>query len=65
MLMVWWVDAGWSAGAHQSRSVTSPAQQERGRENMPVGSWVEIRTERDHSPITVMGKTDLTWGKLI
>jgi len=28
---------------------------------MIKGSWVEIRTRRDHSPITVMGKTDWTW----
>lgn len=27
------------------------------------GSWVEIRTERDHSPATITGKTDSTWGK--
>jgi len=25
-------------------------------------SWVEIRTRRDHSPVTITGKTDLTWG---
>jgi len=24
-------------------------------------SWVEVRTRRDHSPITIMHKTDLTW----
>jgi len=27
------------------------------------GSWVEIRTGRDHSPVTVMGKT-LNLGKI-
>jgi len=27
------------------------------------GSWVEIRTRRDHSPITVTDKTDWTWGE--
>ena len=26
------------------------------------GSWVEIRTGRDHSPIAVTGKRDWTWG---
>jgi len=36
-----------------------------GRKNMTKGLWVEIRTGRDHSPITITGKTDLTWGKLI
>jgi len=28
---------------------------------MTKGSWVEIRTGRYHSPITVRGKTDSTW----
>lgn len=36
-----------------------------GREHMLKGSWVEISTERDRSPITIMGKTGLIWGKLI
>jgi len=29
---------------------------------MMKGSWIEIRAGRDHSPVTVMGKTDSTWG---
>jgi len=33
-----------------------------GRENIMKGSWVKLRTGRDHSPITVTGKTDSTWG---
>jgi len=33
-----------------------------GERNTTEGSWVEIRTGRDHPPVTVMGKTDLTWG---
>lgn len=32
-----------------------------GREIMP-DSWVEIRTEGDHSPMTVTGKTGSAWG---
>jgi len=35
------------------------------RENIMKGLWVEIRTGRDRSPITAMGKTDLTCGKII
>jgi len=27
--------------------------------NMMKSLWVKIRTGRDHSPITIMGKTDL------
>jgi len=30
---------------------------------MMKGLWVEIRTERDHSPVTFMDKTNLTWGE--
>jgi len=29
-----------------------------GRENMMKGSWIKIRTQRDHSAITIMGKAD-------
>lgn len=32
------------------------------RENVTQGSWVGIRAGRDPSPVTVMGKTGLTWG---
>lgn len=38
---------------------SSPGQE---RENIMKGSWVKIRTGRDHSPVTAMGKTDLAWG---
>ena len=27
---LWWVDAGWMPGAHQSRSITPPPQLDRG-----------------------------------
>jgi len=30
---------------------------------MMKGSWVEKRTGRDHSPITVTDKTDWTWAE--
>jgi len=33
-----------------------------GRANVTKGSWVEIRTGRDHSPVTVTDKPDLTQG---
>jgi len=34
-----------------------------GRGNIMKGSWVEIKTGRDHSPFTFMDKTDWTWGE--
>uniref|UniRef100_A0A8B9MHG9 Pleckstrin homology domain containing A1 n=1 Tax=Accipiter nisus TaxID=211598 RepID=A0A8B9MHG9_9AVES len=55
--------AGCQVPTKATCSLTSPAGQ--GRENKTKCSWVEKRTGRDHSLITVMGKTDLTWGKLI
>jgi len=33
-----------------------------GRKAMTKGSSLKIRTGRDHSPITITGKTDSTWG---
>jgi len=36
-----------------------------GRENIIKGSWVKIRTGRDHSAFTVTGKTDSAWRILI
>jgi len=33
-----------------------------GRENMMKGSWVEIRTGRDLSPVSIMGEKHSTWG---
>jgi len=43
----------------------SPSSAGQGRENKSKGSWVEIRTGKDYTPITITGKTDLTWGRLI
>lgn len=51
-----WVDPGWML-------YPSSSQLDR-RENIMKGSLLEIRSGRDHSPITVMGKPDLTWGKV-
>ena len=36
----------------------SPSSTGQERENMMKGSWVELRTGRDHSPVTVTGKPD-------
>ena len=52
--------AGCQVPTKAALSLHSSAGQ--GRENITKGSWVEIRTGRDHSLITVMGKTDSTWG---
>jgi len=41
VLCVWWVDPGWTLGAH-TRSLPSSAGQ--GDKNTTKGSWVEIRT---------------------
>ena len=54
--------AGHQVPTKAALSLTSSAGQ--GRENITKGSWVEIRTGRDPSPITITGKTDLTWGKI-
>jgi len=40
-----------------------PSSAGQGRGGMMKGSWVETRTGRDHSLVTLMGKTDSTWGE--
>jgi len=40
----------------------SPPELDRGEKNMMKVSWVEIRTRRDHLPVTIIGKTGSTWG---
>ena len=55
--------AGCQVPTNAALSLSSSAGQ--GGENIMKGSWVEIRTGRDHSAITITGKTDSTWGKLI
>jgi len=36
----------------------SPSSTRQGKENMMKGSWVEKRTGREQSPVTIMDKTD-------
>lgn len=60
MNRLWWVDPGWTSGAHQSCSTTPLPSAGQGRENIMKGWRVDIRTGRDHSPVTVMGNTDST-----
>lgn len=38
----------------------SPSQLDRGEKTLK-SSWVRLRTERDYSPITIMGRTGLAW----
>jgi len=56
------VSPGWMPGAYQSLSITPPPQLDTGERNMTKGSWIKIRTRRDYSPISIMGKTSSTWG---
>jgi len=49
-----WMHATWP----QKLLYHSPSSAEQVRKNMMKGLWVKIRTGRDHSLITVMGKTD-------
>ena len=46
-------------------SLTIPSQTGQSEKVRWKCSWVEIRGQGDHLPVTVPGKTDLTWGKLI
>jgi len=52
--------AGGQVPTKATPSLPSSAAQR--RENIMKGSWVEIRTGRDHSRITVTGKANSTWG---
>jgi len=56
-----WFDLGWMPGAHQAALSLRPSSAGQGRENTMKSSWVEIRTGRDHSATTAMGKTASTW----
>jgi len=61
---VWWVDPGWTPGAHKgalSLSLLSWTRERKYNERLK-GSWVQIRTWGDQSSITVTGKKDLTLG---
>ena len=55
-----WFSLAGQAPTKATLSLPSSAWQ--GRKNKKKSSWLKIRTGRDHSPITVTGKTDLTWG---
>lgn len=35
-----------------------------GRKNKTKVSWIKVRTGKDHSPVTIKGKTASVWGKL-
>lgn len=39
-----------------------PFSAAQGRENITKDLWAEIGTGKDHSDVTVTGKTDLIWG---
>lgn len=43
-------------------ALSLPPSAGQGRQNMMKSLWVEIQTGRDHPAVTVIGKTDLTWG---
>lgn len=58
---LWWVDRGWMSGALQNCSVSSFGWTGE-KEKIIKGSWVEKRTGRDQSPVTLKGQTGWTWG---
>jgi len=39
-----------------------PSSAGQGKENIMKGLCVKVKTEKDCWPITIMGKTDSTWG---
>lgn len=43
-------------------TLSLPSSTAQRKENRMKGSWVEIKTGRDHSPFTVMGKRVSAWG---
>lgn len=57
-LVLWWF--GWMPGAHQSCSIT-PLFDWRGEKKFNERLTAEVKAGRDHSPITVMGKTNSAW----
>jgi len=63
-MLMWWVDPGWTPGAHQA--VLSLPSAGQGRKNIVNSLWVEIRTGRDHSQLpswakqTRLGKINLS-----
>lgn len=62
LVLIWGVDSEWTLDA--TKAVLSlPSSEGWGRENKMKGSWLGIRVGRDHSAITVTGRTDSTWKK--
>lgn len=58
LISICWFDPGWVPGVHQSCSViTLLSPDGKGRENKTKDLWVEISAGRDHSLVTVTGKT--------
>lgn len=55
------VGPGWMELSTKA-AVSLPSSDGHRRENVMKGSWIKIRTWRDHSPLTVIGKTDSTQG---
>ena len=55
---MWWVDLGWTPGAHQA-ALSLPLHSTIGGEKYSERLWVKLRTGR-YSAITFMGKTDST-----
>jgi len=47
---MWWVHPGWMPGPHPGRCTTPLLSWTWERKYDEKGSWVEIRTGRDHSP---------------
>jgi len=46
-------------------ALSLPSSAGQGRENTTKGLWIEVWIGKDYSPITIMGKPDSTWEKLI
>lgn len=44
-------------------ALSLPSSVGQGRQNIMKDLWIEIRTGRDRSPVTVSSKTGSTWGK--
>lgn len=62
--MVWWVDPSWTPSAHQVTLLLSLlSRMWEGKQDKCL--WVELRTGKDHSPITVVGNNRLNSEKLI
>lgn len=58
------VDLGWLPGSHPAALSVCFLSKTMGKVRWK-SSLVKIRTQRDFSPVTTVGKTSLAWGKLI